>query len=348
MTVADIDLWEINEAFAAVVLQTMRALDIDPARVNVNGGAIALGHPLGATGAMLLGTALDELERRGLAHRARHAVHRRRPGYRDGARARLMSAGITAATLFLTPSRRPNRPEERDILATGRPVGVAGLAGRAWGHGPTVLLVHGWQGSAAQMTPWVAPLVAAGLAPLALDLPAHGHSTANRANVHIMTRAVAAALAELGPVAGVVGHSMGGLAVGRAVLDEAAVGRAVLVAPMASVTEACARYASFLRLDAAATAAFHREVEAIVGVPEADLDLAPLLSRAPAVPLLVFHDPADAEVPFAEGEQIARGWPDAILQPMSGTGHRKIIASAAFAGADFIAPTVVPANHVAA
>ncbi len=63
MTVADIDLWEINEAFAAVPLQTIRNLGIDPERVNVNGGAIALGHPLGATGAMLLGTAIDELER---------------------------------------------------------------------------------------------------------------------------------------------------------------------------------------------------------------------------------------------------------------------------------------------
>lgn len=63
LSVADIDLWEINEAFAVVPLQTMQALDIDPARVNVNGGAIALGHPLGATGAILLNTALDELER---------------------------------------------------------------------------------------------------------------------------------------------------------------------------------------------------------------------------------------------------------------------------------------------
>jgi len=63
MNAGDIDLWEINEAFAAVVLQTIRNLQIDPAKVNVNGGAIALGHPLGATGAMLLGTALDELER---------------------------------------------------------------------------------------------------------------------------------------------------------------------------------------------------------------------------------------------------------------------------------------------
>src|SRR5262249_8181810 len=61
----DIDLWEINEAFASVVLQTTRALEIDPDCINVKGGAIALGHPLGATGAMLLGTALDELERSG-------------------------------------------------------------------------------------------------------------------------------------------------------------------------------------------------------------------------------------------------------------------------------------------
>ena len=67
MKVSDIDLWEINEAFAAVPLQTARKLEIDPARINVNGGAIALGHPLGATGACLIGTALDELERTGKA-----------------------------------------------------------------------------------------------------------------------------------------------------------------------------------------------------------------------------------------------------------------------------------------
>jgi acetyl-CoA C-acetyltransferase len=67
MSVKDIDLWEINEAFAVVPLRTIRELEIDPERVNVNGGAIALGHPLGATGAALLGTVLDELERRNKA-----------------------------------------------------------------------------------------------------------------------------------------------------------------------------------------------------------------------------------------------------------------------------------------
>jgi acetyl-CoA C-acetyltransferase len=65
MTIGDIDLFEVNEAFAAVVLRYLQAFDLDEGKVNVNGGAIALGHPLGATGAMLLGTAVDELERTG-------------------------------------------------------------------------------------------------------------------------------------------------------------------------------------------------------------------------------------------------------------------------------------------
>jgi acetyl-CoA C-acetyltransferase len=60
----DIDLYEINEAFAAVAMRFMRDLDLPHDKVNVNGGAIAMGHPLGATGAMILGTLIDELERR--------------------------------------------------------------------------------------------------------------------------------------------------------------------------------------------------------------------------------------------------------------------------------------------
>jgi acetyl-CoA C-acetyltransferase len=63
MKIADIDLFEVNEAFAAVVLRFIQAFDADPSKVNVNGGAIAMGHPLGATGAMIIGAALDELER---------------------------------------------------------------------------------------------------------------------------------------------------------------------------------------------------------------------------------------------------------------------------------------------
>ena len=65
MSIEDIDLFEVNEAFAAVVLRFLQAFDVQADKVNVNGGAIAMGHPLGATGAMILGTALDELERTG-------------------------------------------------------------------------------------------------------------------------------------------------------------------------------------------------------------------------------------------------------------------------------------------
>ncbi|MEL6208962.1 MAG: acetyl-CoA C-acyltransferase, partial [Pseudomonadota bacterium] len=65
MEIGDIDLMEVNEAFSSIVLRFMQAFDADHSKVNVNGGAIAMGHPLGATGAMILGTLVDELERSG-------------------------------------------------------------------------------------------------------------------------------------------------------------------------------------------------------------------------------------------------------------------------------------------
>ena len=67
METSDIELFELNEAFAAVVLRFMEKLQISHDQINVNGGAIAMGHPLGATGAMILGTLLDEMERQDLA-----------------------------------------------------------------------------------------------------------------------------------------------------------------------------------------------------------------------------------------------------------------------------------------
>jgi acetyl-CoA C-acetyltransferase len=65
LTVKDIDLWEINEAFAAVTLTAIQILGVDPALVNVNGGSVAIGHPVGATGARILMTLVYELRRRG-------------------------------------------------------------------------------------------------------------------------------------------------------------------------------------------------------------------------------------------------------------------------------------------
>ena len=63
LKITDVDLFEVHEAFAAVVLRFMQAFEVDHSKINVNGGAIALGHPLGATGSIILGTLLDEMER---------------------------------------------------------------------------------------------------------------------------------------------------------------------------------------------------------------------------------------------------------------------------------------------
>ena len=89
LTIDDIDLVEINEAFASVVLGWQRATGADMARVNPNGGAIALGHPLGGTGTILLTKAVHELERSGEPARAGHHVLRRRPRHRHHPRTRL-------------------------------------------------------------------------------------------------------------------------------------------------------------------------------------------------------------------------------------------------------------------
>ncbi len=87
LTPDDIDLWELNEAFASVVLKWIKDLHLPEEKVNVNGGAIAMGHPLGATGAMLVGTVVDELERRQARRAPGDPVHRRRHGRRHHHRA---------------------------------------------------------------------------------------------------------------------------------------------------------------------------------------------------------------------------------------------------------------------
>ena len=117
MKTSDIDLWELNEAFASVVLRYMQALDIPHDKINVNGGAIAMGHPLGATGAMILGTVLDELERtRSRIHRAGHALHRHRHGHGDDHRARVSFCPRGARN-----AEDRHRQGRRSTTATGYP-----------------------------------------------------------------------------------------------------------------------------------------------------------------------------------------------------------------------------------
>ena len=104
LTVDDIDLFEMNEAFASVVLRFQKDLDIPDEKLNVNGGAIAMGHPLGATGGMILGTLVDELERRNARRALVDAVRRWRHGHRDDHRTGLDAWPTTPFSGTRTPT----------------------------------------------------------------------------------------------------------------------------------------------------------------------------------------------------------------------------------------------------
>jgi hypothetical protein len=113
MRAADIDLYDLNEAFASVVLRFMEVMAVPHDRINVNGGAIAMGHPLGATGAMILGTLLDELERRGAS---------------TGLAALCVGAGMGTATIIerISGERRHDRHHHRRRRHRHAHVGPAG------------------------------------------------------------------------------------------------------------------------------------------------------------------------------------------------------------------------------
>ena len=111
MTAKDIDLFELNEAFAAVVLRFMEALCVPHDRINVNGGAIAMGHPIGATGAMILGILLDEMERRGVGTGLCIALHRRRAW---ASRPSSSGSEETAMTDTHPPDHRRRRDRDLD------------------------------------------------------------------------------------------------------------------------------------------------------------------------------------------------------------------------------------------
>ena len=133
LTIGDIDLFELNEAFAAQSLAVVRELGIDPAKVNVNGGAIALGHPIGASGARVLTTLLYALQRAEGALRRGVAVHRRRHGDRDGRRGAVTIAGSGTVEVRCGARRCVAHAREEAPARVLRPAGRTGRQDRRRG-----------------------------------------------------------------------------------------------------------------------------------------------------------------------------------------------------------------------
>lgn len=243
-----------------------------------------------------------------------------------------------AERLFTSPKRYPRPDRERAVLANGRPFTVdvhlrspvwggerTRIAAWRWGFGPTVLLVHGWEGRGSQLGAFVDPLVAAGLSVVAFDAPAHGDSPGRRLYLTDHADAIADVAAAVGPLHGVVAHSFGAaatlLAHARAGVDAA---RNVMIAPNVLIDDAVDRFAHHVALDPAERASFAKHLAGTSGVGLEALRVEHLAAVRDAA-LLVVHDQDDREVPYVHGATLAETWPNAQLATTSELGHRRIL-----------------------
>jgi pimeloyl-ACP methyl ester carboxylesterase len=238
------------------------------------------------------------------------------------------TAAKLARRLFFAPPRAAVRGEERAVLARGERfvlgVGEGRVVGRAWGEGPTVLLVHGWGGHSGQMTPLVEPLVAAGFRAVAVDLPGHGESTGRVSSLVHCAAGLAHAAALFKPVHGLVAHSFGAAASAWVMAGGLAVARAVFFAPPARFETFWSRFRTGVGVSHAVMQRMLLDAETWLNVQfdgMAPVDLAPGMTA----PLLVLHDPADRETLFEEGAELVRRWPGAVLRRAPGLGHLRIL-----------------------
>ena len=233
-----------------------------------------------------------------------------------------------AETIFCTPPRHEPRSAEEAFLATGRSFGVdwegERLAAWEWGRGPTVVLVHGWGSRAGRLAALAAALVEAGFRVVVYDAPAHGVSTGRFASLPEFARALRGVGEAVGPVAGLVGHSLGGAAVSLALHAGLQADRAVLIAPPSDVVVFSHAFAAHVGLPRRAHDAMRRNLESRLRMRWEDIHI-PTLARELRAAALVIHDREDPDVPFFHAEQIAGAWPGARLVPTAGLGHRAIL-----------------------
>jgi pimeloyl-ACP methyl ester carboxylesterase len=251
-----------------------------------------------------------------------------RAGFRVAGAVAPGAAARLARRLFFTPPRAAMRAEERATLARGERFELAAagqrIAGRAWGEGPTVLLVHGWGGHAGQMTALVEPVVAAGFRAVAIDLPGHGESAGGLSSLVHFAAALERAAALWKPVRGLVAHSFGAAASTYAMARGLAVGRAVFFAPPARFDSFWARFRTGVGVSDEVWRRLLRDTESWLEVSFegiAPVDLAPRI----AVPLLVLHDAGDREMDVAEAAELVGRWPGAALRRTEGLGHLRIL-----------------------
>jgi len=233
---------------------------------------------------------------------------------------------VVAEQLFRKTSRRAPRRGERDVLEGARSMSIAGMQAWSWGQGPTVLLVHGWNGRATQLGGFVAPLTARGYRVVAFDAFGHGESPGNRMSLPELAGCIRQVAGELGDVYGVIAHSLGGAATTFALSEGLEIERAVFISPPADPREFLKLFSAALGITDEVRARVKERVERRLGISMENMR-ANALAPSMQIPLRIIHDKNDKEVPFDVGRSIADAWPGAELIITEGLGHQRILGA---------------------
>jgi pimeloyl-ACP methyl ester carboxylesterase len=238
-----------------------------------------------------------------------------------------LAPSLTAAVaerLFFRTSRRGPRPGERDVLEAAIPSSIAGMKAWSWGDGPTVLLVHGWNGRATQLGGFVEPLLARGYRVVAFDAFGHGESPGSSMSLPELASCIRQVSDELGGLYGVIAHSMGGAATTLALSNGLQLERVVFLSPPSDPRLFLQVFSDTLAIPDEVRTQLKERVERKIGVSIESMR-GDLIAPSMRVPLLVIHDRNDKEIPVSAGQSIAEAWPNAELLLTEGLGHQRIL-----------------------
>jgi len=239
-------------------------------------------------------------------------------------------AAAVAERLFFTTRRSAPRRGEREVLQGAMPSSIAGMKVWSWGEGPTVLLVHGWNGRATQLGTFVEPLVSRGYRVVAFDAFGHGDSPGNRMSLPDLASCIRKVADELDGVYGVVAHSLGGAATTLALSQGFEVERAVFISPPTDPRAFLRVFSATLGISDEVRARVQQRIEAHLAMRMESMQV-DAIAPSMRIPLLIIHDRDDKEVPLRAGQSIANVWPGAELIITEGLGHQRILRSEAVA-----------------
>jgi pimeloyl-ACP methyl ester carboxylesterase len=245
------------------------------------------------------------------------------------------SAGRIAARMFMKPRRHHTpRREARWLRQSERrdyDLENHTIATYWWGRGPVVLLAHGWEGRGSQLGAFVEPLVEAGYCVVALDLPAHGHSSGKSTDAFTCGRVMRALCDKIGGVYGAVAHSFGGTAVLLAMSQGLRLERTVLISPGVVEDTFFTGFAKIVGLPERATDELRRVIYGLFGHEDWSVFTTQRLGEvlgARSGAAMVLHDIGDAEVAYTESVELVHWAKGARLLSTRGVGHRRILRDA--------------------